>query len=189
MLNVCVVSLSQPSSRVVINVFGICYMLNVCVLSRYLSPVVEWSWMSLVSVICKMFVCVVSLSQPSSKVVINVFIHTHAHPPPPHTHAYPPLHTHIQPPSPKHEHAYPPPPPHTHTNIHTAGWSPSEQFIWEPREGHLQNSSYENAGRSPSEQFIWEPREGHLQNSSYENRGKVIFRTVHRESIPPLNWC
>ena len=27
---VCVVSLSQPSSRVVINVFGICYMLNVC---------------------------------------------------------------------------------------------------------------------------------------------------------------
>ena len=33
MLNVfvCVVSLSQPSSRVVINVFGICYMLNVCV--------------------------------------------------------------------------------------------------------------------------------------------------------------
>ena len=53
MLNVCcVVSLSQPSSRVVINVFGICYMLNVCVLSRYLSPVVEWSLMSLVSVIC-----------------------------------------------------------------------------------------------------------------------------------------
>ena len=73
---VCVVSLSQPSSRVVINVFGICYMLNVCVcclvittheslnvfgvcymlnvcvLSRYLSPVVEWSLMSLVSVIC-----------------------------------------------------------------------------------------------------------------------------------------
>ena len=44
MLNVCVcvVSLSQPSSRVVINVVGICYMLNVCVvLSRYLSPVVE----------------------------------------------------------------------------------------------------------------------------------------------------
>ena len=45
---VCVVSLSQPSSRVVINVFGICYMLNVCV-------------------------CVVSLSQPSSRVIINVF--------------------------------------------------------------------------------------------------------------------
>ena len=45
---VCVVSLSQPSSRVVINVFGICYMLNVCV-------------------------CVVSLPQPSSRVVINVF--------------------------------------------------------------------------------------------------------------------
>ena len=35
-----------------INVFGICYMLNVCVLSRYLSPIVEWSLMSLVSVIC-----------------------------------------------------------------------------------------------------------------------------------------
>ena len=45
---VCVVSLSQPSSRVTINVFGICYMLNVCV-------------------------CVVSLSQPSSRVTINVF--------------------------------------------------------------------------------------------------------------------
>ena len=43
----CVVSLSQPSSRVVINVFGICYMSSV--------------------------VCVVSLSQPSSRVVINVF--------------------------------------------------------------------------------------------------------------------
>ena len=51
---VCVVSLSQTSGRVVINGFGICYMLNVCVcvLSRYLSPLVEWSLMSLVSVIC-----------------------------------------------------------------------------------------------------------------------------------------
>ena len=28
---VCVVSLSQPSSRVIINGFGICYMFNVCV--------------------------------------------------------------------------------------------------------------------------------------------------------------
>ena len=28
---VCVVSLSRPSSRVTINDFGICYMLNVCV--------------------------------------------------------------------------------------------------------------------------------------------------------------
>ena len=48
MLNVCVsvVSLSQPSSRVIINDFGICYMLNVCV-------------------------SVVSLSQPSSRVIIN----------------------------------------------------------------------------------------------------------------------
>ena len=57
----------------VINVFGICYMLNVCVLSRYLSPVVEWSLMSLVSVICLMFVCVLLLSQPSSRLIINVF--------------------------------------------------------------------------------------------------------------------
>ena len=47
MLNVCVsvVSLSQPSSRVIINDFGICYM----------------------------FVCIVSLSQPSSRVIINDF--------------------------------------------------------------------------------------------------------------------
>ena len=45
---VCVVSLSQPSSRVVINVFG-----------------------NLLYVKC--FVRVVSLSQPSSRVVINVF--------------------------------------------------------------------------------------------------------------------
>ena len=42
---VSVVSLSQPSSRVIINDFGICYM----------------------------FVCVVSLSQPSSRVIINDF--------------------------------------------------------------------------------------------------------------------
>ena len=48
----CVVPLSHPSSRVVINGFGICYMLNVCVLSRYLIPVVEWSLMALVYVIC-----------------------------------------------------------------------------------------------------------------------------------------
>ena len=53
MLNVCVCCLVITAhSRVVINVFGICYMLNVCVLSRYLSPVVEWSLISLVSVIC-----------------------------------------------------------------------------------------------------------------------------------------
>ena len=30
-MSVCVLSLSQPSSRVIINDFGICYMLNVCV--------------------------------------------------------------------------------------------------------------------------------------------------------------
>ena len=45
---VCIVSVSQPSSRVIINDFGICYMLNVCV-------------------------SVVSLSQPSSRVIINDF--------------------------------------------------------------------------------------------------------------------
>ena len=59
---VCVVSLSQPSSKVVINVFGICYMLNVCVLCLYLSPVVQRSLMSLVSVICLMFVCCLVIS-------------------------------------------------------------------------------------------------------------------------------
>ena len=37
----CVVLLSQPSSRVIIECFGMCYMLNVCVLSCYLNPVVE----------------------------------------------------------------------------------------------------------------------------------------------------
>ena len=45
---VSVVSLSQPSSRVIINDFDICYMLNVSV-------------------------SVVSLSQPSSRVIINDF--------------------------------------------------------------------------------------------------------------------
>ena len=51
---VCVVSLSQPSSRGLLSVkclcvlsrylslvVEVCYLLNVCVLSRYLSPVVE----------------------------------------------------------------------------------------------------------------------------------------------------
>ena len=40
---VCVFSFSQPSSRVIINGFGICYMFNVCVcvFSRYFIPVVE----------------------------------------------------------------------------------------------------------------------------------------------------
>ena len=47
-VSVSVVSLSQPSSRVIINDFGICCMLNV-------------------------FVSVVSLSQPSSRVIINDF--------------------------------------------------------------------------------------------------------------------
>ena len=44
---VCVVPLSQPSSRVIINVFG--YMLNVCYVLSHV------------------------LSQPSSRVIINVF--------------------------------------------------------------------------------------------------------------------
>ena len=54
MLNVCVLS------RYLSPVVEICYMLNVCVLSRNLSPVVE---------ICYMLnVCVfVSLSQPNSR--------------------------------------------------------------------------------------------------------------------------
>ena len=55
MLNVCVLS------RILSPVVEICYMLNVCVLSRYLSPVVE---------ICyrlNVWVCFVSLSQPSSR--------------------------------------------------------------------------------------------------------------------------
>ena len=35
----CVVSLSQPSSRVIIEGFGMCYMLNVCVL--FCCPVIS----------------------------------------------------------------------------------------------------------------------------------------------------
>ena len=53
MLNVCV--LSRYLSPVV--EIGICYVLNVCVLSRYLSPVVE-----MVSVTCSMFVCCLVIS-------------------------------------------------------------------------------------------------------------------------------
>ena len=54
MLNVCVLS------RYLSPVVEMCSMLNVCVLSRYLSPVVE---------VCYMlkFVCVVLLSWPSSR--------------------------------------------------------------------------------------------------------------------------
>ena len=44
----CFCIISHPSSRVIINGFGICYMLNVCV-------------------------CVVPLSHPSSRVIINGF--------------------------------------------------------------------------------------------------------------------
>ena len=71
---VCVVSLSQPSSRYLL------YVKCLCVLSRYLSPVVEIllyvkclcvlsRYLSLVVEICYMLnicVCVFSLSQPSS---------------------------------------------------------------------------------------------------------------------------
>ena len=62
---VCVVSLSQPSSRDVVYVkclcvlprylspvVEMCYMLNLCVLSRYLSPVVEMYYMLNVCVRC-----------------------------------------------------------------------------------------------------------------------------------------
>ena len=54
---VCVVSLSQPSSR------DLLYVKCLCVLSSYLSPVVE---------ICYMFVGGVSLSQPSSRDLLYV---------------------------------------------------------------------------------------------------------------------
>ena len=62
---VCVVSLSQPSSRDVLYVkclgalsrylspvVEMYYMLNVCVLSRYLSPAVEMCYMLNVCVCC-----------------------------------------------------------------------------------------------------------------------------------------
>ena len=55
---VCVVSLSQPSSR------DLLYVKCLCVLSRYLNPVVE---SVMLYVKC---VCVVSLSQPSSNVCV-----------------------------------------------------------------------------------------------------------------------
>ena len=56
---VCVVSLSQPSSR------DLLYVKCLCVLSRYLSPVVEICYMLNV-------LCVVSLSQPSSRDLLYV---------------------------------------------------------------------------------------------------------------------
>ena len=56
---VCVVSLSQPSSR------DLLYIKCLCALSRYHSPVVEICYML-------MFVCVVSLSQPSSRDLLYV---------------------------------------------------------------------------------------------------------------------
>ena len=62
---VCVVLLSHPKSRELLYVkclcvlsrylspvVEICYMLNVCVLSRYLSPVVETRYMFNVCVCC-----------------------------------------------------------------------------------------------------------------------------------------
>ena len=76
---VCVVSLSQPSSR------DLLYVKCLCVLSRYLSPVVGICYMLNVCVCClvitaqqkrsvisQMFVCVVSLSQPSSSDLLYV---------------------------------------------------------------------------------------------------------------------
>ena len=81
MLNVCVcvVSLSQPSSR------DLRYVKCLCLLSRYLSPVVEICYMLNVCgcclvitaqqkrfVISQMFVCVDSLSQPSSRDLLYV---------------------------------------------------------------------------------------------------------------------
>ena len=56
----CVVSLSQPSSR------DLLYVKCLCVLSRYLSPVVEICYM------LNVCVCVSSLSQPSSIDLSNV---------------------------------------------------------------------------------------------------------------------
>ena len=74
-----VVSLSQPSSR------DLLYVKCLWVLSRYLSPVVEICYMLNVCVCClvitaqqkrsvisQMFVCVVSLSQPSSSDLLYV---------------------------------------------------------------------------------------------------------------------
>ena len=61
MLNVCVCCLlSQPSSR------DLLYVKYLCVLSRYLSPVVEICYM------LNICVCVVSLSQPSSRDLLYV---------------------------------------------------------------------------------------------------------------------
>ena len=57
---VCVVSLSQPSSR------DLLYVKCLCVLSRYLNPVVEICYM------LNVCVCVVSLSQPSSRDLLYV---------------------------------------------------------------------------------------------------------------------
>ena len=59
-MSVCVVSISQPSSR------DLLYFKCLCVLPRYLNPVVE---------ICCMLnvcVCVVSLSQPSSRDLLYI---------------------------------------------------------------------------------------------------------------------
>ena len=71
---VCVVPLSQPSSR------DLLYVKCFCVLSRYLSPVVEICYMLSVCVCCLLYVvkicymclCVVSLSQLSSRDLLHV---------------------------------------------------------------------------------------------------------------------
>ena len=74
---VCVVPLSQPSGR------DLLYVKCLCVLSRYLSPVVEICYMLNVCVCCPVIsvvvyymlnvcVCVVPLSQPSSRDLLYV---------------------------------------------------------------------------------------------------------------------
>ena len=58
---VCIVPLSQPSSR------DLLYIKCLCALSRCLSPVVEICYMLML-----MFVCIVPLSQPSSRDLLSV---------------------------------------------------------------------------------------------------------------------
>ena len=63
----CVLSRYLSPVVEIINGIGICYMLNVCVLSRYLSPVVEIINGFGICYMLNVCVCVVSLSQPSSR--------------------------------------------------------------------------------------------------------------------------
>ena len=63
---VCVVSLSQPSSR------DLLYVKCLCVLSRYLSPVVSVRNVCVCCLVTSKCVCVVSLSQPGSTNLLYV---------------------------------------------------------------------------------------------------------------------